>query len=198
MQTMYPLTVTAALPAAAPNAAAPVAAPAAGTGLAFSPLQLVTQLGRSVAQTTGGTDQPQPPLQHAVGSARWAEELGSRLTLMAGQGQQSGSLRLTPEHLGPLEVRIDIKDDVANVFFGSQHADTRSALNEAMPRLRELFASSGLLLGDTGVSRDTQRQDARAAEPRRYGSSGQDIQQIGGELQVTSSARHAGLLDTYA
>ncbi|MEP7311472.1 MAG: flagellar hook-length control protein FliK [Pseudomonadota bacterium] len=188
----------AAVPAGAAATTTSTATPAAGSGLVFNPLQLVSQLGRSVAQASGGGDQAQPPLQHPVGGARWAEELGSRLTLMAGQGQQSGSLRLTPEHLGPLEVRIDIKDDVANVFFGSQHADTRSALNEAMPRLRELFAASGLLLGDTGVSRDTPRQDTRAAEPQRYGAQSQETSQIDTGMQVSTATRHAGLLDTYA
>ncbi|MEP7311690.1 MAG: flagellar hook-length control protein FliK [Pseudomonadota bacterium] len=185
------------LSASATLSATFAATPAANGGLVFNPLQLVTQLDRAVAQTSGADQAPQT-LQHPVGSAHWAEELGSRLTLMAGQGQQSGSLRLTPEHLGPLEVRIDINDDVANVFFGSQHADTRSALNEALPRLRELFAASGLVLGDTGVSRDTPRQDTRAADPRRYSTQGQDTSSINTDMQVSASVRHAGLLDTYA
>src|SRR5688500_3283036 len=42
------------------------------------------------------------PLQHPVGTRAWADELGSRLTMMTDKGQHTASLRLSPEHLGPL------------------------------------------------------------------------------------------------
>jgi flagellar hook-length control protein FliK len=165
----------------------------------FSPLMQVSQLGSALAQTTTNILQPQsqPPLQHGVGTARWAEELGTRLTLMASQGQLSGSMTLSPEHLGPLHVQIDIKNDVANVWFGSQHADTRAALNDALPRLREMFGASGLVLGDTGVSRDTPRQEAHAAEARRFAAQREDSVLTSSERRAVHIA-HAGILDTYA
>ncbi len=157
----------------------------------------VSQLGTAFAQATSNLPQAQPPLQHGVGTARWAEELGSRLTMMASQGQLSGSLTLSPEHLGPLHVQIDIKNDVASVWFGSQHADTRAALHDALPRLREMFGSSGLVLGDTGVSRDTPRQEAQAAETRRFVTQRQDSVLGSSEPRAVHIA-HLGILDTYA
>ncbi len=156
----------------------------------------VSQLGSALAQTSTGVVQSQPSLHHNVGTARWAEELGSRLTLMASQGKLSGSLTLSPEHLGPLHVQIDIKNDVANVWFGSQHADTRAALHDALPRLREMFGTAGLVLGDTGVSRDTPRQEAQAAEVRRFAAQREEAVS-GTELRSVRIA-HAGILDTYA
>jgi flagellar hook-length control protein FliK len=96
-------------------------------------------------------------LREPVGTARWAEEVGNHLVLMSVRGQQEGSLTLTPEHLGPVEVQISMNRDTANVWFGAQHADTRTALAEAMPRLRELLASSGLSLGQSGVSEQAPR-----------------------------------------
>jgi flagellar hook-length control protein FliK len=140
--------------------------------------------------------QPQPPLQHSVapraGLRSWAR--GSRL--WRARGGLSGSDAL-PEHLGPLHVQIDIKDDVASVWFGSQHADTRAALNDALPRLREMFGTAGLVLGDTGVSRDTPRQEARAAESRRFAAQREDAVSGSTERRGVRIA-HAGILDTYA
>jgi flagellar hook-length control protein FliK len=161
----------------------------------FSPLMQVSQLSNAVAQTN--VLQPQPPLQHSVGTTRWAEELGTRLTMMASQGQLSGSLSLSPEHLGPLHVQIEIKNDVASVWFGSQHADTRAALHDALPRLREMFGASGLVLGDTGVSRDTPRQEAHAAEARRFAAQREDSVLSIPERRA-GQISHAGILDTYA
>jgi flagellar hook-length control protein FliK len=103
-------------------------------------------------------------MREPIGSPRWATELGTRLILMAVRGRQEGSLSLTPEHLGPLEIRINVSQDTTNVWFGAQHADTRAALTDAMPRLRELLAASGLALGHAGVSHQMPRHEARQAE----------------------------------
>lgn len=110
-----------------------------------------------VGSDTAGTR----ALHQPVGSSAWAEELGTRMTWMADRGQHSASLRLSPEHLGPLEVRIAIRDDQASVWFGAAHADTRAAIEQALPRLRELFASQGLSLADAGVFHEPPREQPR-------------------------------------
>ncbi len=138
-------------------------------------------------------------LHGTVGTPRWADELGSRVVLMSLRGQSEGSLNLNPEHLGPLEVRISVNQNTANVWFGAQHADTRAALTEALPRLRELMSDAGLMLGHAGVSHEAPRQDARDAETARAGNTA-----AGGTLDVESPAQPAvrrialGLVDTYA
>jgi flagellar hook-length control protein FliK len=134
-----------------------------------------------------------------VGTARWKDELGARITLMATQGQQSGSLRLSPEHLGPLEIEITVNDDkTTNVQFGAQHADTRAALQDALPRLRELFATAGLLLGDAGVSGQAPRQrPTDDGASRMAGNDGRDGEPTPLQRPVRSIT-HSGLLDTYA
>jgi len=139
-------------------------------------------------------------LRETVGTPRWKDELGARITLMAAQGQQSGSLRLSPEHLGPLEIQITVADDkTTNVQFGAQHAETRTALQEALPRLRELFASAGLQLGDAGVSGQAPRQ--RPAEETPFAAGGYDGRGDGEPTPLQGPVRsitHSGLLDTYA
>jgi flagellar hook-length control protein FliK len=145
-------------------------------------------------------DAPPPQVLHSpVGTPRWADELGSRITLMSLHGQHEGSLNLTPEHLGPLEVRISVNKDTANVWFGSQHADTRAALTDALPRLRELLADAGLMLGQAGVSQQAPRQGARGSEAMRAPTVG--LREIEGvDVGAAPSAKHValGLVDIYA
>ncbi len=57
-----------------------------------------------------------------------------------------------------------MNQDTTNVWFGAQHADTRAALTEALPKLREMFSASGLALGQAGVSHEMPRQDTRRGE----------------------------------
>lgn len=153
----------------------------------------------TVASTAGSVSTLPEAVRTAVGQPRWANELGSHLVTMSLRGQQEGSLSLTPEHLGPLEVRISVSQDTTNVWFGAQHADTRAALTEALPRLREMFAASGLSLGQAGVSHDMPRQDARSSGDAR-GDAGALRAESPDVAAVTAPARRvrSGLLDAWA
>jgi flagellar hook-length control protein FliK len=117
--------------------------------------------------------------------------------MMSTRGQQEGSLTLSPEHLGPLEVRITMQQNTASVWFGAQHADTRAALTEALPRLRELFAEAGLSLGHSGVSQDAPRRELQEAASQRRSDDGAVI---GAAETAPQPVRRAlsGLLDLYA
>jgi flagellar hook-length control protein FliK len=163
----------------------------------------ILQIAGSVLRESSSTDTPMAPtharLREPVGTSRWADELGSRLVLMSVRGQQQGSLLLTPEHMGPVEVQISVNRDTANVWFGAQQADTRAALNDAMPRLRELLAASGLSLGQSGVSEQTPRQPFEPLEARRIGAA--DTQGADSGIDAATPAWRRwtpGILDTYA
>ena len=136
------------------------------------------------------------PVNVPVGSSQWADEIGSRMTMMVEQGKHTASLRLSPEHLGPLEVRITMNGDQASVQFGAAHADTRSAIENALPRLREMFASQGLSLADANVSREPPRQQQNPTPQSSSSSSsfgGED-----GSPAVSAAQVRLGLLDAYA
>lgn len=131
-----------------------------------------------------------------LGTAAWADELGGKITWMAHQGIESASLRLSPEHLGPVEVRISVQDGATSVMFGAAQADTRSALEQALPRLREMFATQGLTLTDAGVSREPPKQQSRPTPVAAIAA----VSGVSDDGTSVSSAMRLrlGLLDTYA
>ena len=133
-------------------------------------------------------------LRSPVGTPTWNDELGNQLTWMTHQGLESASLRLSPEHLGPVEVRISVQNGDASVWFGAAQADTRSALENALPHLRQMFANQGLTLTDSGVSREPPRNQPKS------GSSLAAVSAVaGGETPVSAAVRLShGLVDTYA
>jgi flagellar hook-length control protein FliK len=133
-----------------------------------------------------------------VGSQAFNDELGGKITWMANQGVQSASVQLSPEHLGPVAVHISVQDGSASVSFNANHADTRAALEQALPRLREMFATQGLTLSDASVSQQSprghsQKQAVAAIGAVGGGSSDESTSPI---APVTSS--RLGLVDTYA
>jgi flagellar hook-length control protein FliK len=135
-------------------------------------------------------------IESPVGSAAWNDELGSHLTWMTQNGLETGSLRVSPEHLGPVEVKISVQNGDASVWFGATHPDTRAALEQALPRLREMFASQGMTLTDSGVSRESPRNQARSQAPQSVSA----VSAIGSADVSTATAirMSLGLVDTYA
>jgi flagellar hook-length control protein FliK len=134
------------------------------------------------------------PVHVPVGTPGWADEIGSRLTLMTQKGEHTASLRLSPEHLGPLEIRIAMRDDQASVWFGAAHADTRAAIEHALPRLREMFSATGMSLADAGVFREPPKQ-----QPQTFANtSSSGAEGAGASDAITATAVKVGLLDAYA
>ncbi len=139
-----------------------------------------------------------PRMESPVGTAAWRQELANTVNLMIDRGAQSATLRLSPEHLGPLEVRIAIREGETSLWFGAAHADTRHALEQALPRLREQFASAGLSLGQSSVSQGSPQEprNLRAAMISGISAASSDAAEISAPAgRVTS--RITGLIDTY-
>lgn len=107
-----------------------------------------------------------------VTDARWGEALGERVTWMAGQKLDSAEIRLNPAELGPIRIKISMEENQAQVTFTAQHAVTRDAIEQALPRLRELFSGEGLNLTNADVNGDGVRHDR--------GESGRDDDRLGG------------------
>jgi flagellar hook-length control protein FliK len=165
------------------------------TQSAVAAVHLATTLTRDGATEASATAHT---IREPVGSPRWADAIGSRLVLMSVRGQQEGSLTLTPEHLGPVEVQISVNKDTANVWFGAQHAETRAALADAMPRLRELLAASGLSLGQSGVSEQAPRRAAGEITGSRSGGAMAEVAATTEAAPAAWRPLRPGLIDTYA
>lgn len=137
-------------------------------------------------------------LSSPVGGSAWTDELGTKLTWMAHQGIQSASLQLSPEHLGPLQVAISVHEGQASVWFGAAQPDTRAALQQSLPQLRQLFASQGLTLADAGVSRESSRGQDRQKLARTVTPVTQ-IAAVSPDSSVAGAAVTGGLglVDTY-
>jgi flagellar hook-length control protein FliK len=157
-----------------------------------APFQL--QQPQVAAQTTHTQAAIDRPVHSPVGSGAWAEEIGTRVVMMTGSGNHTASLKLSPEHLGPLEISITVRDDKASVWFGAAHADTRAAIETALPRLREMFEAHGLSLADAGVFREPPRDQQAVKNNMTSAERG------GATEEVASVAVRArlGLVDAYA
>lgn len=103
-------------------------------------------------------------VQTPLGDPQWQQDFSSRVVMLAKGGAvgqaQVAEIRLNPAHMGPVEVRVVINDDQASITFSAQQLVVRDAIETSLPRLREMFANSGLQLADATVS-DQSLQERR-------------------------------------
>jgi flagellar hook-length control protein FliK len=169
---------------------------ASGTG-AFQAQMGVTS--HFQANATANTQTTNDKVSSPVGTTAFNDEVGGKVTWMASQRVQSASLQISPEHMGPVEVRISMQDGATSVAFSANHADTRAALEQALPRLREMFATQGLTLSDASVSQQSPRGQSQKQAVAAIGAIGgtSTDDDSTSSIAALSSAR-LGLVDTYA
>jgi flagellar hook-length control protein FliK len=159
-----------------------------------APFQLQPQQVQGSQTTPQAHSAATHPVHTPVGSAGWADEIGTRVVMMTESGNHTASLKLSPEHLGPLEINITVRDDKASVWFGAAHADTRAAIENALPRLREMFEAQGLSLADAGVFREPPREQPVVKNNTTSAGQGDTTD----EVTTVSSRARIGLVDAYA
>ncbi len=106
------------------------------------------------------------PLRHPD----WGKALAQRVMVLAQNNQQLAQVRLHPAHLGPIQIKLKVdKDQSVQVSLHAHHALTREAIEQALPRLREMFDQQGLNLAAIDVSPDAQSHAQAFADARREG-----------------------------
>ncbi len=182
----------------APAGNAPAATdPGAGAAL-FGPL---LQHLASVAEARPAPAFP-PALSAPVDmqAADFDDAIGARVGWLADQKIGHAHIRVTPNDLGPVEVKLQLDGDRVHATFSSAHAEVRQALESGLPRLREMLGEQGLQLAQADVGH-------RQSEPgsSNTGGSGTGTGHDGepGEAGALTGRdvrplRLRGLLDAYA
>jgi len=134
---------------------------------------------------------------------RWGDEFNQKITWLAGTKDQSAELHLNPPQLGPMDVVLKVSGDQATALFTSAHAAVREAIEQALPKLREMMAESGIMLGNATVSDQSQNRqsepDSRPAGARANFSNDTDINTANNvSARVSPISRHNGIVDTFA
>ncbi|MDY4323414.1 flagellar hook-length control protein FliK [Pectobacterium brasiliense] len=166
----------------------------------------VSALGNSASQTTPpvaqamhiqpasvGTTTPAPQAASAqlnapFGSPQWQDTLGQQIIMFSRNGQQTAELRLNPQELGALHISLKIDDNQAQIHLASANSQVRSALEAALPHLRNAMAESGINLGQSSVGSDSSAWQQQMAGNNNDGNNrGPSYQQQFGHSSESTS-----------
>lgn len=122
-----PLATADATPMAAPQAALQTAAPAP---LTSAPLPQTLDLA----------------------APNWPEQMVQDIQQGISADIDTLTLTLTPERLGPLQIRLETQDGVTHVHIVTESPEAARAMAEAQPRLAEAMARAGLEIGSQSTT----------------------------------------------
>ncbi len=160
-------------------------------------------LQTTLSQTPANPATPvQVTINTPVTQNKWGEEFNEKITWLANKNEQSAELHLNPPELGPMDVVLKVSGDQATAFFTSPHAAVREAIEQALPKLREMMAESGIMLGNATVNDQATRnpQDNAPAKSSNSRSNRVAESDTASNLNMRSSPirRHNGIVDTFA
>ena len=112
----------------------------------------ISLLNRQMLNTVSDVKTEAPPMTRAFNHPEWQNEFSERIVWMYNKSVPAAELKLNPQHLGPISIRIDVSQDQATIGFTAQHASVREAIEAAIPRLREMLNSQQLNLAEVNVS----------------------------------------------
>jgi flagellar hook-length control protein FliK len=126
---------------------------------------------------TGNPAMPGDRIPARLGTQAWDNQVSQRIVYMVGK-EQAATLTLNPPDLGPVQIVLNVTNDQATVAFSSDQLDVRQALENALPRLREMMSESGIALGNATVDanvpdgRQQQQDSERRAQGGQRGAGG--------------------------
>lgn len=143
----------------------------------------------------------EPTPTPTLGDDGFDQAVGARLSWLADQKIGHAHIRLNPEDLGPVDVRLQMNGDKVHASFSSPHVDVRHALESSLPRLRELLGEQGFQLAHADVGHQNGGDGSPSAQPGGTGDlAGGDGEPSRGDTTVSAAQlmRQRGLLDAYA
>lgn len=103
-----------------------------------------------------------------------ATQMQTQVGIMLARNMKSVDIRLDPPELGSMQVKLSVQNDQATVAFVVSNQQSKDALENSLPKLKELLEQQGLQLADSDVQQQ-QSQAQGGTEDEEQGISKNDL-----------------------
>ena len=139
-----------------------------------------------------------------VGQAEWGDKVMGKLSFLTAANMQEAEIHLTPPDMGPMEVKVRMQNEQANITVHSANPVVREQLEQNSHRLREMLGDQGVELGQFDVSDQSGQQADEQGDGHGEGGSGRNdgtVAEAGEEEEVVRSGdldlAWSGEVDTF-
>lgn len=129
-------------------------------------------------------------------------QLADRISAQVQSKLQSVDVKLAPEQLGEMTIRIELQQDQLSVQFVVQQGQAKELLEQHLPKLKEHLEQQGMQLAHSEVTQQDQSPSQGGQQERQQGTSvanahtDDDVQ--GDVTSVATARRNDGRVDFYA
>jgi flagellar hook-length control protein FliK len=145
---------------------------------------------RDIATVDGKVPVPAPS------SPQFGDALGAKLSWMAERHIGHAEIRLSPDDLGTIDVRVRLNGDHVRAEFNSANAEVRQAINSHLPRLRDMLSQHGFNLAESHVGNGSNQRSGQNASSDSLPAPVED--EIALPAPRITTYTHNGLLNTFA
>jgi flagellar hook-length control protein FliK len=156
----------------------------------------------SVNATSAADATPMPTVKVTAGvdTPEFGQGLADRVSWMVDNNLNGAKLQVNPPQLGPIEVRISVQGDHAQVWLASHSALTRDALESSSPKLREMLGAQGFAQVSVDISQRSFQERSTQAQPYDWTPSAERSASTAAVSSVAASMPRtpSGAVDAYA
>ncbi|MGF2685012.1 flagellar hook-length control protein FliK [Marinobacter sp. DUT-3] len=130
-----------------------------------------------------------------VGHAEWGDKMVGKLTWLTANKLSVAEIHLTPPDMGPMEVRVQVHQEQANITVHAANPAVRDQLELHSHRLRDMLSEQGLSLEQFDVADSAQRQtNGQDADGESENAEGRARDELAGVSPEEAEA-HVNALD---
>ena len=116
-----------------------------------------------------------------VGHAEWGDKLVGKLSWLTARNMSVAEIHLTPPDMGPMEVKVRVQNEQANITVHSANPVVRDQLELHSHRLRDMLGEQGLSLAGFDVSDSPRQQTGEQGADGGNGSGADSTSLVAGD-----------------
>ncbi|WP_349986102.1 flagellar hook-length control protein FliK [Stenotrophomonas sp. WHRI 8082] len=135
-----------------------------------------------------------------LGQDGFDDAVSAKVGWLAEQKIGHAHIRISPDDMGAIDVRLQMDGDKVHASFSSPHVEVRHALESSLPRLRELLGEQGFQLAHADVGHQPQGEPGQGEQRSNVTGEGREAERGIAEVTLSSAQliRQRGLLDVHA
>ena len=167
-------------------------------------LELQNIQTQSVQQTSSKTVSVDSGVMQAINIVKSdaAKMLQERVSALLNINNKEAEIRLDPPEMGSMHIRIRSDAEQAQINFVVQNQQAKEALEQSMPRLREMLAQQGIELGESSIQQGESgaQQDPQQGQGNLAGNQHEEESQTNTAATnvETSRQQSSSSIDYYA
>ncbi|MCG9708186.1 flagellar hook-length control protein FliK [Pseudoalteromonas sp. Isolate3] len=130
-----------------------------------------------------------------------AKMLQERVSALLNINNKEAEIRLDPPEMGSMQIRIRSDAEQAQINFVVQNQQAKEALEQSMPRLREMLAQQGIELGESSIQQGNPEQQQEQSGQGQFAGKQQtqeQQQEVTAQSSETSRQQSSSSIDYYA